>query len=333
MGSFYSYQSGRLSMTKNFKRIAFLFPGQGAQYPGMAQDFVHNFSAAHLTFEEADDLLQRPLSKIILQGPEETLTETKNNQTGIFVTSIAILRVIQELYDIKPFVCAGLSLGEYTALTAAEWLPFRQALPLVQHRGQFMNEACELTTGAMAVIIGLDAQVVEEFVREVNLPEDLWVANFNCPGQVVISGTLKGIEVGTAAAKARHAKRVLPLQVHGAFHSGLMLQAKEKLTPYIQEAPIVKGSSQLVMNVPGDFVSDVEHVRQNLIDQVTLSVRWEQGIRAMERQNVDLFIEFGPGKTLSGMNKRIGVQAPTLAIEKVEDLEVIQKLLTHSEGK
>lgn len=313
-------------MKKKFQRIAFLFPGQGSQYPGMARDFHDNFSAARLTFEEADDLLQRSLSTIILQGPENVLTETRNSQAGIYVASVAILRVVQERYDLKPFICAGLSLGEYTALTAAEWLPFRQALSLVQYRGQFMNEACESTKGTMAVVMGLEAQEVEEIVREVNLPNDLWVANFNCPGQVVISGTLKGIEAGTAAAKARQAKRVLPLQVHGAFHSGLMQEAKDKLAPFIQKAPIVKGTAELVMNVPGESVKDVDHVRRYLTDQVTHSVRWEQGVRAMEKQNIDLYIEFGPGKTLSGMNKRIGVQAPTLTIEKIEDLDQLTQL-------
>jgi [acyl-carrier-protein] S-malonyltransferase len=313
-------------MKKKYQRIAFLFPGQGAQYPGMAQDFIHNFSAVRLTFEEADDLLKRPLSSIILNGPEAELTETKNSQTGIYVTSMAILRVVQELYDIKPFVCAGLSLGEYTALTAAEWLPFLQALPLVQWRGQFMNEACESSKGTMAVIMGLDAQTVEKLVQEVNLPHDLWVANFNCPGQVVISGTLKGIEAGTEAAKAHQAKRILPLPVHGAFHSGLMQKAQEKLAPFIQKAPFAKGSAQLVMNVPGDFVNDVEKVRHNLIEQVTHSVRWEQGIRAMEQHDVDLYIEFGPGKTLAGMNKRIGVKAPIISIDKVEDLDQLSQL-------
>jgi [acyl-carrier-protein] S-malonyltransferase len=313
-------------MKKSFRRIAFLFPGQGAQHPGMAKDFVNTFSAARLTFEEADDLLKRPLSTLILEGPEDVLTQTKNSQVGIYVASVAILRVIQECYDFKPFVCAGLSLGEYTALTAGEWLPFRYALPLVQYRGQFMNEACETTSGTMAVVMGLETAVVEEMVREVNLPHDLWVANFNCPGQVVLSGTLKGIEAGTVAAKAKGAKRVLSLPVHGAFHSGLMRQAEENLAPYIQQAPIVQGEAQLVMNVPGDFVSDVEKVRYHLIQQVTHSVKWEQGIRAMEQQGIDLFIEFGPGKTLSGMNRRIGVQAPTLSIEKVEDLDLLSQM-------
>lgn len=307
-------------MKNKFKRIAFLFPGQGSQYPGMAKNFYEEFSAARLIFEEADDLLQRSISKIILQGPENALTETRNSQTGIYIASIAILKVMQELHDLQPYVCAGLSLGEYTALAAAEWLPYKQGLPLVQHRGEFMNEACEATQGTMAVIMGLDAAQVEEILRAVNLPNDLWVANFNCPGQVVISGTIKGVEAGIAAAKERNAKRVLPLQVHGAFHSGLMKKAKEKLTPYLKDAPIVKSETAMVMNVPGGFVSGIEDVRKNLIDQVTNSVRWEQGIRAMDKDGVDLYIEFGPGKTLSGMNKRIGVNAPTISIEKVEDL-------------
>lgn len=311
-------------MKKESPRIALLFPGQGAQYPGMGQDFVHNFSAARFTYEEADILLQRPLSKIILEGPEAVLTETKNSQTGIFVTSMAIFRVVQELYELKPFVCAGLSLGEYTALTAAENFSFSQALPLVQMRGQLMNEACEASPGTMAVVMGLDAEVVVETVSELNLPNDLWVANFNCPGQIVISGTKKGIEQGTAALLKRNAKRVLPLPVHGAFHSGLMQQAQDRLAPHLKNAELTKGSCQVVMNVPGAFVSDVEQMRQNLIEQVTHSVKWEHGIRAMEEQHIDLYIEFGPGKTLSGMNKRIGVRGPTLSIEKVEDLKLIE---------
>lgn len=314
-------------MKKKFQRIAFLFPGQGAQYVGMAQDFYQQFSAARLTFEEADNLLQVPISSIILQGPEATLTETKNSQVAIYVASTAILRVIQELYEIKPFVCAGLSLGEYTALTAAGWLPFLQALPIVHYRGQFMDEACVFNKGTMAVIMGLDTHIVEEIIQEVNLPNDLWVANFNCSGQVVISGTIRGVEAGIAAAKKHNAKRILPLQVHGAFHSGLMQKAKEKLTSFIQKAPIVKGNAELVMNVPGNFVADIEKLRHYLIEQVTHSVQWEQGIRAMEQKKVDLYIEFGPGKTLAGLNKRIGVQAPTITIDKVTDLDQLTQLV------
>jgi [acyl-carrier-protein] S-malonyltransferase len=310
-----------------YQKIAFLFPGQGSQYPGMAKDFVKEFSAARMTFEEADDLLGYKIATIILKGPEQELTQTKNSQIGIFVASIAILRVIQELFEITPFVCAGLSLGEYTALTAGEYLSFQHCLPLVQLRGQFMNDACETTQGTMAVVLGLKADVVEQIVKKVNLPRDLWVANFNCPGQVVISGTVKGIEAGTAAALAAGAKRVLPLQVHGAFHSGLMRQAEERLADYVRHAPIAKGNCALVMNISGDFVTDNEKIKEDLIKQVTHPVRWEQGIRAMDREHVDLFIEFGPGRTLSGMNKRIGVKAPTVSIEKIEDLNSLTKEL------
>lgn len=312
---------------KPYRKMAFIFPGQGAQYIGMASDFVHTFSAARLTFEEADELLKRPLSKIILNGPDDELTRTKNSQTGIYVASMAILRVLKELFDFQPFVCAGLSLGEYTALTAADWMSFRNALPLVQYRGEFMNEACEAVPGCMAVVMGMSNEAVEELVKKLNLPNDLWIANYNCPGQIVLSGTQKGIEAASVEAKALGAKRVLPLAVHGAFHSGLMKQAEDRLAPYIQQVPLKKGPVSIVMNVPGDFVSEPKLVLDYMTKQVTQSVRWEQGIRSMEKQGVDLFIEFGPGKTLSGMNKRIGVQAPTLSIDKVEDLEEIEKLV------
>ncbi len=269
-------------MANQYKKIAFLFPGQGAQYIGMAADFLKSFSAARLTFEEADEILKRPLSKIILEGPQEDLLQTKNSQTGIYTASMAILRVVQELFDFRTFACAGLSLGEYTALTAAGWLSFRDALPLVQHRGEWMNEACEEFPGTMAVIMGLGNNEVEELVNGLQMPDDIWVANYNCPGQVVVSGTLKGVEAAMAEA-SRKGKRAMPIAVYGAFHSGLMKKAEEKLTPYILKTALKKGPIQIVMNFPGDFVSDPQKVQQNLVRQVTGSVRWEQGIRALEK--------------------------------------------------
>jgi len=313
---------------QKYKKIAFLFPGQGAQYPGMAKEFVENHALAKETFQEADEILGRKISDIILNGPEKTLTETRNSQTGIYVASLAMLRVIQKLFpNLKPSVTAGLSLGEYTALTASDRLPFKPGLNLVQNRGQFMNDACEANKGTMAVIIGLEGPVVEQLVREVNLPNDLWAANFNCPGQVVLSGTVKGIQVGTDAAKAKGAKMVIPLQVHGAFHSGLMKQAEERLKEHIEQAPLVDSSIGLVMNVPGDFVSAIPEIRNNLIKQVTSPVRWEQGIRAMANAGVDLFVEIGPGKTLTGFIKKIPfpVPIPSISIEKVKDLELLSK--------
>jgi [acyl-carrier-protein] S-malonyltransferase len=307
------------------KRIAFLFPGQGAQYPGMGKAFVETFPLARQLFEEADDLLKRKISDIILHGPEGVLTETKNSQTGIYITSMAMLKVLESHFpSLKPVVCAGLSLGEYTAVTASGRLSFEAGLPLVQYRGQFMNEACEKHKGGMAVILGLDAKSVEALVKEVNLPNDLWAANFNCPGQIVISGTAQGLEKGTEAALAKGAKRVLPLHVHGAFHSGLMKEAEQRLADYVMQVPLSESSVKLVMNVTGDSVVSLEQIRLNLIKQVTSPVRWEQGIRTID---VDLFVEVGCGKTLSGFNKRIGVTAPTISIEQPSDLDLLHKAL------
>jgi [acyl-carrier-protein] S-malonyltransferase len=307
-------------------KSAFLFPGQGAQYVGMGKDFVRDFSSARLLLEEADDLLNQSFSSIILNGPENTLTETKNSQVAIYLTSLLILTVVQELTGLQPYICAGLSLGEYTALTASKKLSFASTLRLVKHRAQFMNEACQKTKGTMAVVMGLEAEEVEKITKKISLPHDLWIANFNCPGQVVLSGTLKGIEIGTIQMKEHGAKRVIPLQVSGAFHSGLMQNASDKLAPYILEAPLTAGNAQLVMNVSGDIVTDNENIKKNLIKQVSHSVCWEQGIRTIDKQGIDIFIEFGPGKTLSGMNKKIGVRASTISFEKVEDLSQLSRL-------
>lgn len=311
------------------QKIALLFPGQGAQYPGMGKEFAEQYPIVRQTFEEADDLLKRNLSEIVWNGSAEELTETRNSQTAIYVLSTAYHRLLQSLCPaLAPFVCAGLSLGEYSALTASGILPFTQGLQLVEKRGQFMNDACLESKGTMAVVMGMEASDVESLVASLNMPHDLWVANLNCPGQVVISGTLKGIEAGSAKAKEAGAKRVLPLQVFGAFHSGLMQSAADRLAPYIEEVSFSDSSIKLVMNVPGDFVADHILMKKHMKDQVIKPVRWEQGIRAMGKEGIDLFIELGCGKTLSGMNKRIGVTAPTLSLENVNELEPLIKEIT-----
>lgn len=303
------------------KKIAFLFPGQGAQVVGMGKDFYTHDAAARAVFQEGDEILNRALSKIIFEGPADALLETRNSQTGIYLTSLAILKVLQGQFpELKPTVCAGLSLGEYTALTACGHLSFDKCLPLVQFRSIAMNEACESTQGTMAALFGLSAAEVEALVQELNLPNDLWVANFNCPGQTVISGTLKGVEAGIAAAKAKGAKRAIPLKVHGAFHSGLMRSAEEKMAQKLEEIEIAQSPIQLVMNVCGAPVTCPKTIRTNLIKQITAPVRWEQGIRAIQ-PDVDLYIEIGCGKTLAGMNRQIGVTAPTITINSLEDLD------------
>lgn len=313
-------------MTQN-RKIALIFPGQGAQYPGMAKDFFNSYSIARDIFLEADELLGRKLSSVVFDGPESVLTETKNSQLGIYVASLATLRVISSLFPhLSPVACAGLSLGEYTALTASGRLAFTDGISLVSKRGQFMNDACEQTKGTMAVVLGLTADAVADLVKEAAMPEELWAANFNCPGQVVISGTTKGIETGAALAKAKGAKRVLPLQVHGAFHSGLMKSAGEQLAPYIEQVPLKDGYYEIVMNVSGSGVHDSSEIRRQMIQQVTYPVRWEQGVRYLIGRGVDLFIEVGCGKALSGFSKRIDPGVACISIEKVEELSQLERV-------
>jgi len=308
-------------MTK-YNRIAFLFPGQGAQYSGMGKDFAAQYPVAQQTFEEADDLLQQNLSKLIFSGSESELKMTRTCQLAIFVDSIAILRVLQHLFgQLQPAVCAGLSLGEYSALTASGHLGFADTLQIVKGRAEAMHEACEATQGAMAVVLGMEAAQVEQM----SLGDQLWLANFNTPGQVVISGTVKGVEAGSKMLKVKGAK-VLPLEVHGAFHSGLMQSAEEKLALMLKGAPLTEGSAKLVMNVTGDFASDVEDIRKNLVSQVTHPVRWQRGVEAMEGVGVDLFVEVGPKKTLAGMNKKIGTTAPTVSVNTVDDIAFFVEL-------
>ncbi len=298
---------------------AFIFPGQGAQYVGMGKDFFDSFLIARETFEEANDLLGMNLSKIIFEGPEELLTQTKNSQVAIFVTSVAILRtVLQQIPDLKPHVCAGLSLGEYTALYASGRLGFADTLKLVQARARLMNEACESVPGTMAAVLGLDAAGIESAVKGL---EGVWVANFNAPGQTVISGTREGVEKASLTLKERGAKRVIPLTVHGAFHSALMMPAQLGLSPYIEAIQLIDTEVALVMNVPGGFVSSSGEIRKNLLCQVTQSVRWEQGIEAMKKAGVNHFIEIGCGKTLSGLNRKMGIAGGS-SIEKISDLEL-----------
>lgn len=310
------------------KKYAFLFPGQGAQYPGMGKDFYDQFALARQTFEEADDFLKTPFSKLVFEGPAEELTLTKNSQIAIYVASIAVLRVVQEQFpDLQPAVCAGLSLGEYTALTAAGKLSFADCLDLVRTRASAMHEACEETKGSMQVVLGMTEEAVETVVRTLNPPHPVWIANLNCPGQVVIAGSIEGLAIAADALKQKGAKRVLPLDVSGAFHSGLMRSAQEKLAAKIGTVPFHASAIDVVMNVPGDLVTSPEEMRKVLIDQVASPVRWEKGIRQMMQSGIQLYIEMGPGRTLSGMNKRIGVAEPTYTVEKVADLEELNKLM------
>lgn len=297
----------------------FIFPGQGAQYVGMGKDFYDTFPSARETFEEASDILSINLKELIFTGPEGELSQTKYSQPAIFVVSAAILKTIRhEMPELKASICAGLSLGEYTALFAAGKLPFSACLQLVAARGAFMQDACEEEAGVMRVVLGLEPAVVKA-----HLPADVWIANLNCPGQVVIAGRAAAMPAAEEALKAQGARRVLPLDVSGAFHTPLMRSAQLRLESHLKAAAFQESPTQLVMNVPGNFVSTIEEIRSNLIDQVATTTRWQAGIENIEKSGVDLYVEMGPGKTLAGMNKKIGTQAQTISIEKVTDLEAL----------
>ena len=284
----------------------------------MGKDFYDAYPAARAVFDEAEALLSIPLKKIIFEGPMEELTKTEVAQVAIFVTSVAILRCI----SLTPDVCAGLSLGEYTALVAAGRIDFASALKLVEARGKYMQEACESEKGSMRVVLGLDEDKVA-----VCLPDNVWIANLNCPGQVVIAGKEAALGAAEENLKVAGARRVLSLEVSGAFHTPLMRSAQEKLKPLILSAPVHSSEIALVMNVPGGFA---EEMRENLIAQVASPTRWEKGIRAMMEACVDIFVEIGPGKTLSGMNKKIGT-GETLSIEKPADLAQLEALYATAE--
>ena len=299
--------------------MAFIFPGQGAQVVGMGRDFFDQFAVAKEIFKEADEILEESFSDLIFNGPADELILTKNSQLAIFITSIAILRVVQAQHpDLTPAACAGLSLGEYTALVAAGKLSFQEALLLVRARGHFMHEACETRPGTMHVVLGLELDRIEEVLQSI---DGVWVANLNCPDQIVISGTKEGIERAAVLLKEKGARRVLPLDVSGAFHSGLMQEAQDELQPLIEGVNLNETPISVVMNVPGNSVSAIKDMQEAMTQQVTQPVFWQKGIEILLASGIDLFIEMGPGKTLAGMNKRIGVTAPTISVEKIEDLQ------------
>lgn len=306
-------------------KTALLFAGQGAQAVGMGKDLSENFPSAREWFDRANSILGYNLSSICFNGPEPELTKTENAQPGIFLVSWVALKLLQEKAPQLQFAAAaGLSLGEFTALTAAGTLDFEEALKVIRLRGRFMQEACEVTRGGMAAIIGLE----EAPTREVCAEAGVELANLNCPGQIVISGEIEKITHACELAKAKGAKRALPLSVAGAYHSSLMAGAQPKLRETLAAVTLRPPTVPVVANVTAQPHGSPEEISARLVEQVTASVRWEESMRFLLAQGFTRFIELGPGTALSGFMKRIDKAAIMLNVSDVVTLDAAARNLS-----
>lgn len=310
------------------QQTAFIFPGQGAQYIGMAKDFVEQFAVAKQTFEEASDLLKRSFSDLIFYGSADELIETKNSQVAIYISSIAILRVLQEYFPITPKVCAGLSLGEYSALTSAHILEFHTGLCLVDKRANLMQKATVQSPGVMSAVIGLEESEVRESIISLELQNAVWIANINDPKQIVISGTRDGVRSLSEFLKREKGKRVIPLNTSGAFHSELMRSAASGLQKSLTDTEFLPSLIPVAMNYTGKVTNSLEEMRLNLYNQLTGTVRWYDCIQSIEKMGVDQYIEIGPGKILTNINRRIGIKTPTVSVENVSDFNALRSVCT-----
>ncbi|MGO9706276.1 MAG: ACP S-malonyltransferase [Limisphaerales bacterium] len=306
-------------------KTALLFAGQGAQAVGMGKDLAEKFPPAKAWFDRANATLGYDLASICFNGPEAELTKTENAQPGIFLASWVAFQLLKErVPSLKFDAAAGLSLGEFTALTVAGAMSFEDGLRVVRQRGRFMQEACEATRGGMAAVIGLD----EAPTREICAEAGVTLANLNCPGQIVISGAADKIAKAVELAKTKGAKRAIALPVAGAYHSPLMASAQPKLKAELAQIKISPPVVPVISNVTGQPHGNAADISARLVEQVTSSVLWEKSMRYLLAQGFTRFIELGPGTALSGFMKRIDKGAQMLNVADVPSLEATIKALS-----
>lgn len=288
---------------------AYIFPGQGAQFTGMGKDLYENNAKAKILFDQANDILGFSITEIMFNGTADDLKQTRVTQPAIFIHSVSVALVNDSF---RPDMVAGHSLGEFSALVANKTLSFEDALRLVYKRAMAMQRACEINPSTMAAILGLDDKVVEEICDAI--PEVVVAANYNCPGQLVISGSMKGIEIACEKLKAAGAKRALPLPVGGAFHSPLMEPARQELGEAIASTHFSQPTCPVYQNVNALPSTDITIIKKNLVDQLTAPVRWTQSVQNMVKDGAKTFTECGPGKVLQGLVKKIAPEVTVMSL-------------------
>ena len=301
-------------------KLAFVFPGQGAQKVGMGKDFYDNYDVAKKMFKEADEALGYSIMKMCFEGPEEDLKLTANTQPAILTISCIANEILKE-NGIQPEITGGHSLGEYSALVAAGVLNFQDAVALVHKRGSYMQEAVPVGEGGMAAIIGVDRDKIVEVCQQVSAESPVQAVNFNCPGQIVIAGATKGVELAVEELKAAGAKKAVILPVSAPFHSTLMKPAAEKLAVELDKVTISDAKIPVVANVSAEILTKAEDIKASLVAQAASPVLWEDCVAKMKEFGADVLLEAGPGKTLCGFNRRIDKSIKSLNVEDVESLE------------
>ncbi|GHE22576.1 ACP S-malonyltransferase [Halomonas urumqiensis] len=306
--------------------LALVFPGQGSQQIGMLRELAERYSVVRTTFEEASDALSYDLWQVVQEGPDEALNATACTQPALLSASVAIWRVWQELEGPRPAAMAGHSLGEYSAMVCAGVMPFAEGIRLVKLRGDAMQQAVPAGQGAMAAILGLDDAAVEQACADAAQGEVVSAVNYNAPGQVVIAGGKAAVERAIAACQAAGAKRAMPLPVSVPSHCALMRPAAERLAEAMEEIELRAPRYTVVQNVDAKAHADVDTLRTRLIEQLYCPVRWTACIETMVGQGADVFIECGPGKVLTGLNKRIARGSKGLAVNDPDSLDAALEL-------